>query len=259
MDERRHTEPGAFAAEPVSPFGNRAPKLDLDEIQQPLTSQIVTHSDSRPQDIYCGRSFEDVQSTRLPNTNAEQYTNRATALHKASRAQTAKRKEYQGMLCDYRKCLQHENLMRKDHLREHYREYHFEDLIKRGRSKLGKVKTETAEEFLASRVNSLSLRWWRCSKCLYRVQVNLNGYTCPICKTKCEPERLKYREIARNANESISDASKTQLGSLTGSPEANYVTGCGQCENTWLPDKDDESLWTSCPRCQLGVEQTLRF
>ena len=159
--------------------------------------------------------------------------------------------------CDYKRC-SHTEPFRKDHCREHYREYHAEDLVKRGSPKHSKSKqgqkSETVEEFLAARINNINLSWWRCSKCVKRVQVNDHGYKCPKCNIDCEPVRVAWREKAL-----ASSKGSQAVDSITGfsSVSSNYVTGCGQCENTWLPDEEDPNLWVSCPICRPDVTETM--
>jgi hypothetical protein len=162
-------------------------------------------------------------------------------------------------LCDYPRC-PHKEAFRKDHCREHYREYHAEDIIKRGKPQPDKVKhrqkqPETLEQFLAPRLRNLDPNWWRCSKCLHRVQLNINSYTCPYCKVACEPERVTCRENARKSSNARAADSTTRF---TSSP-LNYMAGCGQCENTWLADKNDPRLWVACPNCRPGVKETTSF
>lgn len=167
------------------------------------------------------------------------------------------------MNCDYTKCT-HQEPFRKDHCREHYREFHSEDLIKRGQPKSSKAKnskkkTETVEEFMACRIKNLNLKWWRCSKCVQRVYLNLNGYTCPTCNQACEPERVDWREDKRkNLPSSANNAKAADSTLVFRSAETNYVTGCGECENTWLPDENDDNVWVSCPRCRPGFRETMR-
>jgi hypothetical protein len=47
----------------------------------------------------------------------------------------------------------------------------------------------------------------------------------------------------------------------SGSASAGYITGCDQCENTWLPAENDMTgkLWVSCLRCRPGVYETTWF
>jgi hypothetical protein len=160
-----------------------------------------------------------------------------------------------GLFCDYEKCPSKQPL-RKDSCRQHYREYHAEDLIKRGNSKPkpGKVnrstrKPETAEKFLAARTDHINLRWWRCSKCMRRVRVGDDGYVCP-CKAVCEPERVAWREKARKSGTPARAAGSTAGFS---SDPLDYWTACEKCGDMWLPDKRDPQPWVSCPRCRAGV------
>jgi Zn finger protein HypA/HybF involved in hydrogenase expression len=172
--------------------------------------------------------------------------------------------------CDYPKCPHKDTSFRKDHCREHYREYHNEDLIKRGNHKPGKPskpekdkksakrnagRPQTVEEFLATRRN-VDLSWWRCTKCVQRVKVNSHRYTCPRCNVACEPERVAWRKKALESSKN----SQVEDSPSGFSPEpTDYVMSCGQCQNAWLPDKDDMTLWISCPTCQPGARRTMRF
>ncbi|RYP45410.1 hypothetical protein DL768_008232 [Monosporascus sp. mg162] len=88
--------------------------------------------------------------------------------------------------CDYAKCSRSTNpFYRSDHYRDHCRDYHREDLLRRSSS-----KKETSE-WWADRI--IHKRWWRCSKCLHRVYIQQNGFECHNCKTHCEPQRRNYR------------------------------------------------------------------
>jgi hypothetical protein len=176
----------------------------------------------------------------VPNCKAKPFTRhydleRHFAIHRDF-------SDYEEHYCDYKKC-PHKEPFRKDHAREHYREYHSEDIIKRGMPKRTKPmhgqkkpvkKPETVEEFLAARLNSINLRWWRCSKCLRRVRANDDGYICPTCRIACEPERVAWR------GEALAPGRNPQAGDSNTTPnldQLGYMSGCGQCENTWLPDK----------------------
>jgi hypothetical protein len=100
--------------------------------------------------------------------------------------------------CDYSSCL-HKDSFRKDHCREHYREYHREDLIKLGKN------FKTVEDSLAGRLDNIDLNWWRCCKCIQRVNVSAHGYTCPDCKVICEPWRVAWRDKASISKNSECD------------------------------------------------------
>ncbi|RYO81889.1 hypothetical protein DL766_002103 [Monosporascus sp. MC13-8B] len=87
--------------------------------------------------------------------------------------------------CDYPKCTRSANpFSRSDHYRDHCRDYHREDLLRRS------SKRET-NEWWADRV--IHKKWWRCSKCLRRVYIQQHGFDCHNCKTPCESQRRSYR------------------------------------------------------------------
>ncbi|TEA14905.1 hypothetical protein C8034_v002853 [Colletotrichum sidae] len=87
--------------------------------------------------------------------------------------------------CDYPKCSRrNEPFGRRDHFRDHLRDYHNEDIFKRG--------SHVDDSWLQGR--NLSSRWWRCSKCLIRVDVNsYPDHVCPKCKNPCEDKRKAAR------------------------------------------------------------------
>lgn len=89
--------------------------------------------------------------------------------------------------CDYRNCQRKDGFFgRKDHFRDHFRDYHKEDIPQRGKS----VSKHWNEE------RYITPDWWRCSKCLRRMDVAEVGYECR-CKFLCEPERRDSRESKR--------------------------------------------------------------
>jgi len=93
--------------------------------------------------------------------------------------------------CDYSNCRRaalEDAFTRKDAYRDHLREYHMEDMAKRHRN------PKREQEWLASRI--VSSAWWRCVKCLIRIDVASGGWVCPSCKQSCEPERLEWRKTS---------------------------------------------------------------
>ncbi|KAJ4312860.1 hypothetical protein N0V84_009714 [Fusarium piperis] len=86
--------------------------------------------------------------------------------------------------CDYSRCSRYrEPFSRRDHLRDHLRQYHREDIPKRN--------AVIKKEWLEGRESASS--WWRCVRCLARVYVSENDFECPKCKTACEPMRKEKR------------------------------------------------------------------
>ncbi len=129
--------------------------------------------------------------------------------------------EKEHYLCDYAKCRRSgDSFHRKDHYRDHLREYHKEDLLKRGggvgnsggsngsgsggsgsgggggggggSSSRGRgTGGSDSGSWLDER--AVSRRWCRCTRCLIRIAVNSTGWECPSCKTQCEPDRRQRR------------------------------------------------------------------
>ncbi|AEO59225.1 hypothetical protein MYCTH_2307326 [Thermothelomyces thermophilus ATCC 42464] len=95
--------------------------------------------------------------------------------------------------CDYKKCPRHKApFFRQDHFRDHLREYHKEDLLRRG--------NKGDDEWWSSRSpHALYNGWWRCSRCLIRVRLDKDGFTCPDCSGSCEKERQQHRTMAAGA------------------------------------------------------------
>ncbi|KAF4506418.1 hypothetical protein G6O67_006507 [Ophiocordyceps sinensis] len=90
--------------------------------------------------------------------------------------------------CDYARCSRRlDPFHRLDHFRDHLREYHKEDIEKRG----GSCEDNS---WLGDR--QVSSSWWRCSKCLRRVHVDRSGYECPDCRTCCQPKRKEARRMS---------------------------------------------------------------
>ncbi|RSL56953.1 hypothetical protein CEP54_008514 [Fusarium duplospermum] len=82
--------------------------------------------------------------------------------------------------CDYPRCTRaQEPFRRRDHFRDHLREYHREDIQKRG-----EVVNDEGQEDRRS-----ASGWWRCPRCLIRVSFSQSGSECPKCKGSCEPKR----------------------------------------------------------------------
>jgi len=85
------------------------------------------------------------------------------------------------LVCDYNNCTRAKDAFtRKDHYRDHLRDYHKEDLPQ------SKGKTHRAAD---SRQTSPG--WWRCANCLRRVTVATDGWKC--CGFECDPSRQKAR------------------------------------------------------------------
>jgi hypothetical protein len=138
--------------------------------------------------------------------------------------------------CDYPKCDRSEGnsfFTRKDHCRDHLRDYHKEDIGQAKRTKKDdKYKWERAQEkWLAERTTSP--KWWRCSKCLSRIQVDKEGWECRRCNHACESDR----KIARR-----------QIKEEDTYSAASFTPNCSTCNGTaWIENRTGG--WDLCPNC----------
>lgn len=118
-------------------------------------------------------------------------------------------------VCDYPKCMhrtQGKSFTRPDHEREHYREYHSEDLIKKGEKQI--------KAWLMSSGRQTNSSWWRCGKCLKRNKTS--GWKCENCGVSCESERVEVRnknalkeESRQSSTDSTSTIVNTRMNELT--------------------------------------------
>ncbi|KOS23239.1 hypothetical protein ESCO_003478 [Escovopsis weberi] len=87
--------------------------------------------------------------------------------------------------CDYPRCgRRRDPFHRRDHFRDHLRDFHKEDIEKRG--------VHVKEDWFEGR--NTAQTWWRCTKCLKRVSISRHGFECPTCKTACQARRKEARK-----------------------------------------------------------------
>lgn len=92
--------------------------------------------------------------------------------------------EKKSFYCDYNRCNRATSpFHRLDHCREHFREFHKEDIDKRG--------VPLTLEWCQDR--NIKTNWWRCNKCLARVTVHDDGFRCPHCHYECPEVRRRIR------------------------------------------------------------------
>jgi hypothetical protein len=100
--------------------------------------------------------------------------------------------------CDYTKCPRsQDSFSRRDHYRDHLRDFHKEDIgcAKGEKSSRDKDKQEwqkAQKAWLAERV--VSNKHWRCAKCLVNNNVIQVGWDCASCKNPCEEDRIRTRQ-----------------------------------------------------------------
>lgn len=137
--------------------------------------------------------------------------------------------------CDYTRCTRNRNAFsRKDHYRNHLKEYHKEDL---GRAQGHRTLTKKAWITMQSNwldERQISAKWWRCSKCLSRIQIATEGFECPHCKSSCEKERADRIENLRGGKRVTTEA---------------CTPDCDACGDTaWIWD-EGKGAWFACTKC----------
>lgn len=87
-------------------------------------------------------------------------------------------------LCDYPKCSRrNEPFHRLDHYRDHFRDFHKEDLPRKKGESRGWYEDR-----------NVRAHWWRCPKCLERRYVDKDGWDCLPCGSRCDAARRQMRE-----------------------------------------------------------------
>jgi len=99
------------------------------------------------------------------------------------------------VVCDHEECGGARVFYRHDYLREHLRQYHGEDLpLPPQKDQKGQKGELGSEEWWGSRI--IDFGWWRCNRCMARVEQDLSGWDCPVCRNPCEAERVTVRTEA---------------------------------------------------------------
>ncbi|KAH8588468.1 hypothetical protein B0O99DRAFT_488516, partial [Bisporella sp. PMI_857] len=94
--------------------------------------------------------------------------------------------------CDYSECPRSSDpFNRKDHYRDHLKDYHKEDIgtAKQAKGMSEKEWKKAQKRWIEER--QITVQWWRCAKCLVRVK---DSWDCYQCKQTCETERIKIRQ-----------------------------------------------------------------
>ncbi|KAG6012552.1 hypothetical protein E4U54_007460 [Claviceps lovelessii] len=164
-----------------------SPNMDLDvNAPSPRTStdsQATKSSSPSPSSSSAHPGRDYPVCCLYPGCNAKPFKRRAD-LDRHYRHRHAADAQKVSFNCDYPRCSRRRDpFHRLDHFRDHLREFHKEDIEKRGGS--------VDENWLGER--RVSSTWWRCPKCLKRVYIDRNGYECPTCKTACQAKRKEVR------------------------------------------------------------------
>jgi len=150
--------------------------------------------------------------------------------------------------CDYPKCSRHqEAFMRKDHYRDHLKDFHKEDIGSAKGEKNGDQKSMNDNWW---KERNISAKSWRCARCLVKNFVAKVGWECSKCHVPCEEERIRAREKLplKEANEMAVDSTeiKDQDGRYLAYPK---YASCIVCSGTaWCQNSSGE--WEVCSACQ---------
>lgn len=164
--------------------------------------------------------------------------------------------------CDYTRCgRSSEPFTRKDHYRDHLRDYHKEDLgcAKAQKKRGGREWAAEQTAWLAER--KVSPRWWRCARCLVRRQVQEDGWDCPNCKVSCEQDRIDTR-MSQLQRQRAAVLNPTDVGSEVGYQATSSTTAitstatdtsafysCGTCQESSGWRDNGMGAWEACPDC----------
>lgn len=151
--------------------------------------------------------------------------------------------------CDYEKCSSgrhSEPFTRKDHYRDHLRDFHKEDIGAVKGEKSAKTEKEKAkwkkEQKIWLAERRIYADSWRCAKCLAKKLVREEGWECYTCKTICEQERIDAR--MRLPQKAVSQA-------MYADTQAQYQSYTGTCEtcsgSLWIDDGYGQ--WVACITC----------
>ena len=144
--------------------------------------------------------------------------------------------------CDYSKCNRSKDpFSRKDHYRDHLKDFHKEDIGRAKISKSGKThKQQPSEKAQKTWLEERKIErdWWRCARCLIRININKVGWDCPSCKQACEKERVDRILTAR----SLKSDDETQY-------DFYHYSACSTCATGWVDDGN--AGWIPCPNCQI--------
>ncbi|OAA56911.1 Zinc finger, C2H2-like protein [Cordyceps fumosorosea ARSEF 2679] len=179
------------ASSPGSPLFPALQDMPAASIGSPYSSQSVATScdgqsprtlpEEIPSESPKGRDYPVV--CLFPGCDTKPFKRRAD-LDRHYKHKHAPASQKESYFCDYPRCTRRRDpFHRRDHFRDHLREFHKEDIEKRG----GVVNEEWLEDC------NLSSSWWRCAKCLVRNYIEKSGYECPKCKTTCQAKRKELR------------------------------------------------------------------
>ncbi|PVH85262.1 hypothetical protein DL98DRAFT_55152 [Cadophora sp. DSE1049] len=165
--------------------------------------------------------------------------------------------------CPYNPCLNGRHLKknsftRKDHLRDHVRDFHQEDIGAAKGEKTARTKEEKRqwqkeqEKWIASR--KITPTHWTCTKCVVRMIVAEHGWHCTECNQPCEPERIDMRlRLSPSSREEAQVEMDGVGGMVREEPQPQHkqhqgYLPCQACSGSgWVDNGYGE--WDPCPYC----------
>ena len=152
--------------------------------------------------------------------------------------------------CDARNCPRSQDpFSRKDHYRDHLKDFHKEDIgCARGeksfRDKQDKREWQKAQNaWLAERV--ISYKHWHCARCLFKNYVAQAGWECLSCKIPCEEDRVRARQALGSDRQTPEDP--TEVTMTDNCVAAAPYSSCGQCNMGWT--EDGYGTYVACQLC----------
>lgn len=134
--------------------------------------------------------------------------------------------------CDYKPCTRSKGpLTRKDHYRNHLKDFHKEDIGTATQPRNASPKQIQALQQAWLEERQIDPRWWRCKRCLQRVYVETHGYKCITCNEECAKERIEAREQKKRELERERTQYSEQDMNMT------YAAQCTNCNGSmWITD-----------------------
>ena len=156
--------------------------------------------------------------------------------------------------CDYPKCPRAQDpFTRKDHYRDHLRDFHKEDIGaakgEKSSRREDKHKWQKAQRIWLSERN-ISHRHWRCAKCLVKNYVAHQTWECSSCKIPCEEDRVRIRQKLTPGRQTPEVPSEVPLADVN-QYNAPY---CGTCYNSGYLDNGN-GAYEPCHVCQPAPVQ----
>jgi len=158
--------------------------------------------------------------------------------------------------CSYHKCPRSQEVFtRKDHYRDHLKDFHKEDIGCAKGEKLAKDKDkrkwqQSQIKWLAER--NISPKHWRCPRCLVNNVVAKVGWECMKCHVPCEEDRIRAREkLALEEPRATDDTNGAVMGEIPQYAATGFYN-CGACNDYKCID-DGFGGWIECTSCQSSA------